>query len=90
MVRGITKVILSVMKTAVSIPDHLFRSAEHLAKRRGVPRSRLYAEAFERYLAENDEGEVIAKLNEIYDHEPSELDPVIAALQWASIEPEKW
>ena len=78
------------MKTAVSIPDPLFRSAERLAKRLGMARSRLYADALKRYIAAMDEQEISAKLNEIYDREPSELDPVIAAMQWASLKPEKW
>jgi metal-responsive CopG/Arc/MetJ family transcriptional regulator len=78
------------MKTAISIPDPLFQSAERLAKRLKVPRSRLYAEALERYVAEIDDHEITAKLNEIYSKEPSELDPVVAALQWASLKPEKW
>ena len=33
------------MKTAISIPDEVFRSAERLAQRLGVSRSELYAKA---------------------------------------------
>lgn len=78
------------MKTAVSIPDPLFRSAERLAKRLGVPRSKLYAQALERYVAEREENETTARLNEIYDKEPAELDPVLAAMQWATLSTGKW
>jgi metal-responsive CopG/Arc/MetJ family transcriptional regulator len=78
------------MKTAISIPDPLFRSAERLAKRLGVPRSRLYADALERYLADREERDTTARLNEIYEKEPAELDPVFAALQWSSLSRETW
>ena len=37
------------MKTAVSIPDTVFKSAERLAERLGVSRSELYARAVEAY-----------------------------------------
>ncbi|MDH5561299.1 MAG: type II toxin-antitoxin system HicB family antitoxin, partial [Deltaproteobacteria bacterium] len=33
------------MKTAISIPDNLFREAEQYAKSHGFSRSRLFAEA---------------------------------------------
>jgi predicted transcriptional regulator len=52
------------MKTAVSIPDPLFRAAERLARRRGVPRSQLYAEALERLVgAETSDDHLIAQIN---------------------------
>ncbi len=78
------------MKTAVSIPEPLFRRAERLAKRMRVPRSRLYADALERYVAEREKDDVTARLNEIYDQEPAKLDPVLAALQAASLNTEDW
>ena len=37
------------MKTAVTIPDPLFKAADKLAKRLGVSRSELYARAIEQY-----------------------------------------
>lgn len=39
------------MKTAISIPDELFRQVEHCARRRKVSRSRLFADAVREYLA---------------------------------------
>ena len=38
------------MKTAVSIPNPTFKAADRLARRLGVSRSRLYAEALQEYL----------------------------------------
>ncbi|CAA9451760.1 MAG: hypothetical protein AVDCRST_MAG78-3485 [uncultured Rubrobacteraceae bacterium] len=42
-----------VTKTAVSIPDELFESAEGLARRLGMTRNELYAEALRDYLREH-------------------------------------
>ena len=38
------------MKTAISIPDPLFKEAERLTKRLRIPRSQLYARALEDYI----------------------------------------
>jgi metal-responsive CopG/Arc/MetJ family transcriptional regulator len=78
------------MKTAVSIPEPLFQAADRLAKRLGMPRSRLYSQAIERYVAEAEEHDVTALLNEIYFGETAELDPALAALQSASIPRDSW
>ena len=69
------------MKTTISIPDALFKAAERLAKRLGIPRSRLYSRAIERYVSEAERPDVTALLNKIYQNESSELDPVLEALQ---------
>jgi predicted transcriptional regulator len=55
------------MKTAVSIPDDLFRRADELASQLGKSRSELYREALADYLARRDPGAVTAALDEIAD-----------------------
>jgi len=57
----------SGMKTAISIPDDLFRRADELAGRLGKSRSELYREALADYVARRDTGAVTAALNEIAD-----------------------
>jgi hypothetical protein len=72
------------MKTAISIPDPLFDSAEALAARLGVSRSQLYATALARLVAEHERGQVTARLDAIYGDpagEPSRLEAGYAALQ---------
>lgn len=72
------------MKTAISIPDEIFESAEALATRLGVSRSQLYATAVARLLAEHERDHVTARLNAIYGDaasEPSRLEPGYAILQ---------
>lgn len=55
------------MKTAVSIPDELFRRADELANQLGKSRSELYREALADYLARRDPRAVTTALNEIAD-----------------------
>jgi metal-responsive CopG/Arc/MetJ family transcriptional regulator len=78
------------MKTTISIPDALFKAAERLAKRLGIPRSRLYSRAIERYVSEAERPDVTALLNKIYQNESSELDPVLEALQSVATPREQW
>lgn len=50
-------VILTIMKTAISLPDETFRRVNHAAKRLGVSRSEFFARAAEKALdALEDEG----------------------------------
>jgi metal-responsive CopG/Arc/MetJ family transcriptional regulator len=78
------------MKTVISIPDDLFRSADELAVRMGVSRSELYAEAVRRLLGERLAEEVTARLNDVYEHSSGGLDPVLEALQLKSMAKLEW
>jgi predicted transcriptional regulator len=55
------------MKTAVSIPDDLFRRADELARQLGKSRSELYREALADYVDRRDPGAVTAALDELAD-----------------------
>ncbi len=87
---GITLVILSGMKTAISLPDPLFDEADQLAEKLGMSRSELYATALEAYLRAHRQEDVTAALDRVYGTEDSALDPVLAALQAASMPREDW
>ncbi|PJZ23905.1 ChpI protein [Leptospira hartskeerlii] len=54
------------MKTAVSIPDELFKTAEKTAKRLGIPRSQLFAKALEEFIEFHSKESVTESLNKIY------------------------
>ncbi len=78
------------MKTAISIPQEVFKSAEKLAGKMGVSRSQLYVSAIKSYV-EAHEGEAItAKLNEVYGHEDSRLDPQLKKLQAKAVSRNRW
>ncbi len=54
------------MKTAISLPDDLFRSADSLAERLGVSRSQLFATAVAEFLAKHQARKVTEQLNAVY------------------------
>lgn len=73
------------MKTAISIPDPLFQSADSLAERLGLSRSELYVMAIKQYLAEHQRDNVTEALNKVYGKIDSRLGKEISALQLASL-----
>lgn len=77
------------MKTAISLPDTLFASAESLAERLKVSRSELYATAVAEYVAKHRDAEVTARLNEVYSDLPSGVDPALRRAQARSMG-EEW
>ena len=78
------------MKTAISLPDELFESADALAERMGVSRSELYATAVAEFLAKHRGEDVTARLNAVYSDEPSGLDPKVRAGQARSVSSSEW
>ena len=87
---GITIVILSVMKTAISLPDPLFKAGERHASRFRLSRSELYASALREYLARHNDDAVTASLNRVYSSEPSRLDPALRNLQLRTLGTGSW
>jgi metal-responsive CopG/Arc/MetJ family transcriptional regulator len=78
------------MKVALSIPDHLFESAETLAKRMGVSRSSLYAAALADYVAKHQTRKVTARLDEVYATGEGGLDPSVRRAQARSLSRDSW
>ena len=78
------------MKTAISIPNNVFRQAESFAKRNRLSRSALYTEAVKLFMDQRKPEDVTGRLNELYGQESSELDPVLQAMQTRSISRESW
>ncbi len=78
------------MKTAISIPEELFESAERFARRRGMSRSELYATALRHYLQEHRSEGITELLDEVYGEESGDLDPAITRLQARSLPEDDW
>ena len=94
------------MKTEVSIPDPVFAAVEQLAAKLGVSLNEIYTRAVTDWLARHQNREqkqapecewehlsgeeITARLNEYYEHNPSQLDPVIQQLQALAIGTEEW
>jgi metal-responsive CopG/Arc/MetJ family transcriptional regulator len=55
------------MKTAISLPDELFRAGEQHAKRLRKTRSQLYADALAEYLTRHAPDEVTEAMNRTVD-----------------------
>jgi predicted transcriptional regulator len=77
------------MKISVSVPDPIFEAAEKLAKQLGVSRSTLYSNAVEAFVRRHQRSKITERLNDIYRNERSDLDPVAAAIQSASLPPDE-
>jgi hypothetical protein len=54
------------MKTAISLPDAVFREAERFARRQGKSRSQVYAAAIAEYLARHAPDSVTEKLDKVW------------------------
>lgn len=78
------------MKTAISIPDPLFESAENVAKKLGISRSELYTKAVASFLESYEQTAITKTLNEVYAQSDSGLEPVLAKIQSVSIGKEQW
>jgi metal-responsive CopG/Arc/MetJ family transcriptional regulator len=78
------------MKTAISLPDPLFKSADSLARRLGVSRSELFANAVAAFIAQHDRARLTERLNAVYGDSANEPpDLALAALQARSL-PREW
>jgi metal-responsive CopG/Arc/MetJ family transcriptional regulator len=69
------------VKTAVSVPDRLFKAADRASKKLKVSRSELYSMALENFLKSRSSMSVCEALDEVYGTESSALDPDLARLQ---------
>jgi len=78
------------MKTAVSMPDSIFKAAEELAKRLGISRSALFTKAVTDFIKKHKNDGVTAALDEIYGEELSRLDRILQEMQSSSFPDEEW
>ena len=69
------------MKTAISLPDQLFKDADAAAKRLGVSRSELYATALAEYLSRQSAAEITTRLNAVYQSVEGRPEPGLVGLQ---------
>ncbi|MBL8291104.1 MAG: hypothetical protein JNN08_04670 [Bryobacterales bacterium] len=78
------------MKTAVSLPDELFRVAETTARRLRVSRSELYARALAEFLKGQREDTITERLNDVYSRRAAKLDSGLHRAQLKSLPEDAW
>lgn len=78
------------MKTAISVPDPIFVSADALAKRLGISRSQLYATALAEYVAKFQTRKVSERLDAVYAREANPVHPKVARAQRRTLKSTEW
>jgi predicted transcriptional regulator len=78
------------MKTAISLPDPLFRQAETAARGLRISRSQLYATALAEFLSRRQADAVTERLNEAYSRLPAKLDAALHRAQLKSVDKDAW
>jgi len=78
------------MKTAVSVPDDLFRRAEAAARRLRVSRSKFYATAIAEFLERRQSDAVTERLNEVYSRQRARVEPALHRAQIRSLGKGDW
>jgi predicted transcriptional regulator len=78
------------MKTAVSIPDELFRRADALARRLRKSRSQVYREALAEYVVRRDAASITSALDEVADAVGQDRDPWLDEAGRVALERNEW
>jgi len=78
------------MKTAISIPDAVFRSAERLARRLKKSRSQLYADAVAEYVARRDPESVTESMNAVCADVDTRSDAFLREAARATLARTEW
>jgi metal-responsive CopG/Arc/MetJ family transcriptional regulator len=61
------------MKTAISLPERLYKEAEKTAKSLGIPRSQLFAKALQEFIARHTKDHITEDLNKVYAHQKQDV-----------------
>ena len=78
------------MKTAISLPDELFASADALAKRLGMSRSAVVAAALAEFVAKHRSSKVSERLDAVYGSGDAGVEPPLARVQRHVIRQSEW
>ncbi len=78
------------MKTAISLPDPLFESAEAVAAELGISRSQLYATAIREFVQAQARNGITESLNRVYEKVDQTPDPFLESLQLATLKRNPW
>jgi metal-responsive CopG/Arc/MetJ family transcriptional regulator len=78
------------MRTAVTIPDEIFETAERLARRMKKSRSELYSRALSEYMARHSSDDVTAAMNAALNEIDDPSDNFVRAAARVALERAAW
>jgi predicted transcriptional regulator len=78
------------MKTAISVPDRVFRDAERLAARLKKSRSQMYSEAVAEYVARHEPDLVTEQINAVCEEVDTRPDPFLSEAARRILERTDW
>jgi metal-responsive CopG/Arc/MetJ family transcriptional regulator len=78
------------MKTAVSIPDDVFKEAERLANELQTSRSQLYSRALREFVARHASDRMTEAMNRVIDEVGSEVDELSRRASRKVLEQVEW
>lgn len=78
------------MKTAISIPDDVFRDADRLARQTKKSRSELYSEAVREYLARHSREEITEAMDRVCGGLDSTPDEFVSAASRRTLARTEW
>ena len=78
------------MKTAVSIPDDVFESAEQLARRTRKSRSQLFSDAVKEYISRHASEDVTDALDRVCDGLGNQNDEFVSSAARRILERSEW
>jgi hypothetical protein len=78
------------MKTAISIPNKIYREAERLSRRLKKSRSQVYTEAVTEYVARHDPQGVTETMNRVCEEIDTRSDPAISAAARRTLRNVEW
>ncbi len=78
------------MKTAISMPDPLFREADELARRLGLARSELISRAVRSFVRKHRRSGVTDALNRVHGRKTRGVDRAFSTAMQEALEDEGW
>jgi predicted transcriptional regulator len=78
------------MKTAISLPDDVFKEAERFARQSRKTRSQLYSEAITEYLARHAPDDVTERMNRVCDRIEPQRDSFASEAARQLLSKETW